>query len=108
MPRLGPRTGAEAGAEREARSGGRSGAPRAQPRQQVVSIFFFAFHEYHQSFNFFCQHFREYHQKLKKIINEIQVTKIKKYERFIMKSDIGDILAQFGSFFGVENVYAIM
>ena len=41
-------------------------------------------------------------------LNEIQVIKIKKYERFIMKSDIGDILAQFGSFFGIEYVYAIM
>ena len=28
-------------------------------------IFFFAFHEYHQSFNFFCHHFREYHPKFK-------------------------------------------
>ena len=93
MPRLGPMGRAEARAEREARSGGRSGAPRAQPRHQVFSIYFiFAFHEYHRSFNFFCQHFREYHQKLKKIINEYQVQKIKKDEWFTMKSNIGDIL----------------
>ena len=48
------------------------------------------------------------HPKFKQIINEIQVTKIKKYERFTMKSDIGDILAQFGSLFAIEYVYVIM
>ena len=56
------------------------------------NFFFFAFHEYHQSFNFFCQHFREYHLKEEKIINEIQVTKIKKYAWSLLKSCFGDIL----------------
>ena len=46
--------------------------PRLGPRASVSAAwapagfkFFFAFHEYHQSFNFFCHHFREYHPKLK-------------------------------------------
>ena len=62
MPRVGPR----AGAEREARSGGRSGGARAHPRHQVISIYFiFAFHDYHNSYKIFSQHFREYHAKFK-------------------------------------------
>ena len=57
--------------------------------------FFLSFREYHKILYFFCPHFREYHPKFKQIINEIQVTKIKKYEWFTMKSSIGDIWDKF-------------
>ena len=64
--RLGPRTVVPTFAPREARSEGRSDGPRAQPDAQVVSIFFFALHEYHLGFKIYCQNIREYHQKFQK------------------------------------------
>ena len=42
-------------------------------------------------FQIFCQHFGET-TKIQKIIHEYKFTKIKKYEWFPMKSNIGDIL----------------
>ena len=51
--------------------------------------------------------FCELPPKIQTIINETRSQK-KKYERFTMKSDIGDILAQFGSLFAIEYVYVIM
>jgi len=69
---------------------GRSGGPRAQPGHQVVSIYFiFAFHET-TKVSIFLVTFSWIPPKIQLIINEIQVPKIKKYEWFTMKSNIGD------------------
>ena len=70
--------------------------------------FFFCLPWIPPRFQFFLPPFLWIPAKVQTMINEIQVTKIKKYERFIMKSDIGDILAQFGSLFAIEYVYVIM
>ena len=68
----------------------RNGGSRAQPGHQVVSIFFFCLPWIPPKFQFFLPTFLWISRKIPIIINEIQVTKIKKYEWFTMKSNIGD------------------
>ena len=86
----------------EGRSGGRSGARSAERRPERrpegpagcpsgFNLFFFALHEYHLGFKIYCQIFVNTTKNFKKV-NEIQVTKIKKYAWFILKSCFGDIL----------------
>ena len=54
------------------------------------NLFYFCLPWIPPKFQFFLPTFSWILPKIQMIINEIQVTKIKKYERFIMKSDIGD------------------
>ena len=77
--------------------------PGAQAGHQVVSIFFFCLPWIPPKFQFFLSPFSWIPPKIQTIIHEYQVTKIKKYERFTMKSSIGD----FGQNFSTSNLQYI-
>ena len=83
---LGPRIGAE----REARSGGRSGGLRAQPDANVLSAFFCRT-SWIPWFEDLLPKVFVNTTKIVQKINEYQVTKIKKYAGFLLKSNIGEV-----------------
>ena len=74
---LGPRAGAEAR------------GPNQMPKW--FQLFFAEVHEYHHGFKIYCQKVLVNTTKTVQKINEYQVTKIKKYAGFLLKSSIGDI-----------------
>ena len=75
--RLGPRAGAEAR------------GPNQMPKW--FQLFFAEVHEYHHGLKIYCQKVLVNTTKTVQKINEYQVTKIKKYAGFLLKSSIGDI-----------------
>ena len=56
-------------------------------------------------FKFSHQNIREYCQKYQKI-NEYQITKLKKYARFMLKSCFGDILDRKTALFPCSHMFA--
>ena len=64
--------------------------PSGPAKCQSGLNFFLTLHEYHHGFKIYCQIIRETTKNVKKI-NEIRVTKIKKYAWSLLKSCSGDI-----------------